>query len=404
LPYAPFSNSKLRVLGNSGRVERIEEQAQLSGLVASAVASGGASVRPRGSRTRREAVLEQLNRILDGIAYIYMPGRPGGFELPTLLGRPARGGAWEEAEMRELAHPEDLHRALRHPQKVLRLADGASAALLARMRRLGGDWRWISVREQVLDRTPDGEPRRILGFARDVTESRRLKEALQTASKALLNAETQERQRIARELHDSMAQHLVAIDLTLSRLERHSAGQLDPAIMADLRAAVAAAHRDARAFSYLLHPPELERLGLEETLRRFLEGFAARTGLEVRLEVEDALPPIGALGELSLFRIAQEALMNVHKHAAAKLVEVALGRAPEGVVLEIGDDGMGLDEAEVGLLMDEGAGGVGLAAMRARMRQIAGELELLPSPKGLKIRAVAPVEGDLPPLPPKIGR
>jgi signal transduction histidine kinase len=347
---------------------------------------------------RRHALLEQLNLILGGITYIYTPGRPGGFELPALLGRPAAGAPWAEKTVRELVHPEDLSRALKHPGKVLRLPDRTSAAIVARMRRADGDWRWIEAREQVFDRTPEGEPRRVIGFARDVTDTRRLKEALQAASKALLTAEARERQRIARELHDSMAQHLVAIDLTLSRLERHAKSQLDPAIMADLRAAVAAAHRDARAFSYLLHPPDLRRLGLEETLRRFLDGFAARTELEVRLEVEEELPPIGSLGELSLFRVAQEALMNVHKHAGASVVEIALRRAPAGVVLEVWDDGVGLDGMEVELLMDEGAGGVGVAAMRARMRQIAGDLEILPGPKGLKIRALAPAERDLPPL------
>lgn len=347
---------------------------------------------------RREALLEQLNVILGGITYVYAPGRPGRFDLPILLGRPPGEAPWAEAAVRELVHPDDLDQARTHLGRALGLADGASATTLVRMRRADGDWRWIEAREQVFNRTRKGKPRRILGFAKDVTDLRRQKEALQAASKALLTAEARERQRIARELHDSMAQHLVAIDLTLSRLERHATGQLDPAVMADLRAAVAAAHKEARTFSYLLHPPDLERLGLEETLRRFLEGFAARSGLEVRLDVDEELPTIGPLGELSLFRVAQEALMNVHKHAGAAAVEIALLRAPEGVVLEVGDDGVGLSAAEVDLLMNEGASGVGVAAMRARMRQIAGELQILPTAKGLRIRAVAPAASDLPPI------
>jgi signal transduction histidine kinase len=347
---------------------------------------------------RREALLEQLNLILGGITYLYAPKRPGRFELPVLLGRPPGEAPWAEEVLRELVHPDDLDRARSHPRRVLRLADGAAARMLVRMQHADGDWRWIEVHEQVFDRTRKGKPRRVLGFAKDATDLRRQKQALQDVSKALLSAEARERQRIARELHDSMAQHLVAIDLTLSRLERHAPGQLDRAVMADLRAAVAAAHKEARTFSYLLHPPDLERLGLEETLRRFLEGFAARSGLEVRLDVDDDLPPIGRVGELSLFRVAQEALMNVHKHAGASTVEIALRRAPEGLVLEVGDDGVGLTTAEVELLMDEGASGVGVAAMRARMQQIAGLLEILPAAKGLRIRAVAPAERDLPPL------
>jgi signal transduction histidine kinase len=347
---------------------------------------------------RHEGLFEQLNFIQDGITYAYTPGEPGRFDLPRLLGRPSGAGPWDEAAMRALIHPQDLARAFKHRETVLRSPDGVFASAVVRMRHADGRWRWIELREEVAERTASGAPRRIQGFASDGSELQRLADSLRLASKALLTAEAHERQRIARELHDTMAQHLVAIDLTLSRLERNAGGKLAPAVMADLRATVAAAHREVRAYSYLLHPPELERLGLEETLRKFVGGFAARTGLEARLEVEDDLPPIGSLAELMLFRVAQEALMNVHRHAGASRVDVALSLSPDGVVLEVGDDGVGLEASDLQLLMVEGSGGVGMAAMRARMRQVAGRLEILPSSKGLRVRAVAPALEDLSPV------
>jgi signal transduction histidine kinase len=344
---------------------------------------------------RREALFDQVNVIQDGIAYAYAPGAPGGCGLPALLGRAPAEGRWDEAALRALVHPEDMTRALAHREKVLKALDGVFVSAVVRMRHSDGRWRWIELREQVAERGPDGAPKRIQGLASDGSDLQRLGESLRLASKALLTAEAHERQRIARELHDSMAQHLVAIDLTVSRLERDAGGRLAPQVMADLRATVAAAQREVRTYSYLLHPPELERLGLEETLRKFLGGFGARTGLKVLLKVEDDLPPVGSLAELMLFRVAQEALMNVHRHAGASLVEISLTKTAEGVMLEVGDDGVGLQASDLQLLMAEGSGGVGMAAMRARMRQVAGRLEILPSAEGLRIRATAPAYDDL---------
>jgi signal transduction histidine kinase len=262
------------------------------------------------------------------------------------------------------------------------------------MRHIDGGWRWVEARERVFGRSRDGGVRRILGFASDVTDRHRLLESLAATSRALLTAEAQERRRIARELHDSVAQHLVAIDLTLSRLERRRrSDDMDQSdLVLDIRDALSAAHREVRTFSYLLHPPDLERLGLETTLRKFLEGFGQRSGLDVNLTVTGVTPVIEPVVELALFRVAQEALMNVHKHAGSNMVDIDLRFEPSSVMLEVRDDGVGLQSSEIVRLMSEDSGGVGIAAMKARMSQIGGAVELLPLRKGLLVRAMAPLQ------------
>jgi signal transduction histidine kinase len=220
---------------------------------------------------------------------------------------------------------------------------------------------------------------------------RRLSDSLAGATEALLLAETHERRRIGRELHDSTTQHLVAIDLAMSRLEQRLGDDpTDRAIVQDIRSALTAAHREIRTFSYLLHPPNLERVGLEAALQQFLDGFQRRTGLQVRFQVQGPPRPLGQHGELGLFRLAQEALMNVHRHAHASEVDIRLIHRPTKTVLEVEDDGVGLSPAEIAPLLSGEAAGVGVASMKARIEDLGGALEIFPQLKGLLVRAVMP--------------
>jgi len=161
-----------------------------------------------------------------------------------------------------------------------KLPDIAFRTCVCRMKHLDGSWRWIEARERVFSRDRSGRVRRVLGFVCDITERRRLLESLAGATDALLLAEENERRRIGRELHDSTTQHLVAIDLTMSRLEQRIGDDpTDRAIVRDIRAALTAAHREIRTFSYLLHPPSLERVGLEAALNRFLRASSGARAL-----------------------------------------------------------------------------------------------------------------------------
>jgi len=360
---------------------------------------------------RREALFRQLGLINGGMAYIYDIASPRVADranlpafLQALLGYPD-GHPWADGEdtLNRLCHPDDRPRLVAHRRALFRLADGAFTTSTCRMRHFDGGWRWFEARERVFSRDNARRVRRVLGFVSDITERRRLLDSLAGATEALLLAEAHERLRIGRELHDSTTQHLVAIDLTMSRLERRIGDDpTDRAIIQDIRAALTAAHREIRTFSYLLHPPNLERVGLEAALDQFLEGFQRRTGLRVKFQVLGPPRALGQHGELGLFRLAQEALMNVHRHASAQAVDIRLIHRPLETVLEVSDDGVGLSPAEIGPLLSGHAAGVGVASMKARIEDLGGALEILPQSKGLLVRAAMPrqrASDALPPLP-----
>jgi PAS domain S-box-containing protein len=347
----------------------------------------------------RESLFRQLGLINGGMAYIYdiaSPYADDGPNLPAFLqallgypkGHPDAVG--DDAFIR-LFHPDDRAVVAAHHHALLKLRDVAFRTCVCRMKHIDGGWRWIEARERVFSRDRAGRVRRVLGFASDITERRRLLESLAGATDALLLAEENERRRIGRELHDSTTQHLVAIDLTMSRLEqRIGQDPTDRAIIQDIRAALTAAHREIRTFSYLLHPPNLERVGLEAALNQFLAGFQRRTGLKVDFQVQGPPRALGQHGELGLFRLTQEALMNVHRHAAARSADIRLIHRPLETVLEVSDDGIGLPAEKIAALLSGQTPGVGIASMKARIEYLGGTLEILPRAKGLMIRAAMP--------------
>jgi PAS domain S-box-containing protein len=351
---------------------------------------------PAITEQRRDALFDKLSLVNGGLLYVYDVGRPPGhgrrFDLSPLLGYPLGfSGAIGEAVL-DIVHPDDHAVAVQHCHGRVDMPDNEFVTVAVRLKHADGQWRWIELRERVFGRTRAGAVRRVVGFASDISERRRLIDSLSLASKSLLVAEAQERRRIARELHDSTAQHLVAIDLTLGRLERRLDGDEEQrAILEDIREALTAAHREVRTFSYLLHPPDLERNGLDSTLRRFCDGFAARTGLQVSLKLDENRPQLQSVGDLALFRVAQEALMNVHHHARAERVELSLRYDGRCVSLLIRDDGVGLHQSDIETLLSEDSGGVGIAGMRARMEQIGGHLDLVPQAGGLLVCATLPL-------------
>jgi len=341
----------------------------------------------------RRVLFQHLNFMGSGAARIYDRGPSGAADLAALLGFP-EDRAPSEAE---LIHPDDAPQLEAHGQRLAAADEGYVDRVTVRMRHADGDWRWIEMREEVLNRTAHGALGQVLGFAIDVSEHHALLEATHRQSLAVMNAETEERKRIARELHDTMAQYLVVIDLALSRLQR-TVDALPDEPVADIRQALRAAHEEVRSFSWLLHPPDIDRLGLARAVEKFAAGFGVRTGLKVAIETGD-LPPLSFASELTLFRITQEALMNVHRHARATEVQVVLNpTAGDTVSLDVIDNGIGLK----GRVLDPGSGegvGVGLAGMKARVERLSGTMDVLPARAGFHLRVSLPVEPG-PPAPP----
>lgn len=334
----------------------------------------------------RRVLFQQLNFMGAGAARIYDRSPSVAADLAALLGFPEDKSPAEA----ELIHPEDAPRLEAHRQKLAAAPEGHVGRVTTRMRHAGGDWRWIEILEEVLNRTSDGALGQVLGFAIDVSEHHALLEATHQQSLTVMHAENEERRRIARELHDTMAQYLVVIDLALSRLQRTAPGPLPDEPVEDIRQALRAAHEEVRSFSWLLHPPDLERLGLTRAVEKFAAGFGVRTGLKVTTGMED-LPPLSAASELTLFRITQEALMNVHRHARATEVHVRLVGSSREVSLDVIDNGIGIAGAVLDPASGEGVG-VGLSGMKARIERLSGTMAVVPAAAGFHLRVSLPVK------------
>jgi PAS domain S-box-containing protein len=207
----------------------------------------------------------------------------------------------------------------------------------------------------------------------------------------LLALQDEERRRIANELHDSTAQHLMAIGLNLMRVRADTEGAETPDILDEIDRSLEEASKELRAFTYLLHPPDLQREGLSATLRRYVEGFGTRTGLKITMKLCRSVDRLSLPLQLALLRIVQEALTNVYRHASATCVSINFRRVGKRLGLVIRDDGKGADEAFVHRNGNPLRSGVGIPGMIARMQQFGGNLDIHSGPNGTAVHAAVPV-------------
>lgn len=209
------------------------------------------------------------------------------------------------------------------------------------------------------------------------------------AAERMLFAQEEERHRIAIELHDSTSQHLVAVSLGLARLRRHvRATRAERRVLEEMSRSLQDAIKEIRTFSYLMNPPQLERDGLEATVRRFVAGFEARAGLATSLAVAGAPDASSMAVQHTLFRVLQESLTNIYRHGEASRVAVALVRRAGWITLTIGDDAPapGGSEDQPG----RAPVGVGIAGMHAPVAQLGGSLRVLHAPGGEQVVARLP--------------
>jgi signal transduction histidine kinase len=218
--------------------------------------------------------------------------------------------------------------------------------------------------------------------------------APEQAEEGILAARLDERQRLAMDLHDSLGQTLVCIGLGLTRLRRLAPE--DPEIglaVSEMSESVRQAQLEIRTLSYLLNPPWLEEsAAFEKVVRDFVEGFGRRAGLQATVELAAAPLALSRPRQLMVFRILQEALVNVHRHARADCVAVRLTRNGRKLVLAIEDNGEGIGGPE-GRVPSRG---VGLTSMRSRARQLGGDLRIVSGPGGTTVIATFPIDADGP--------
>ena len=217
-------------------------------------------------------------------------------------------------------------------------------------------------------------------------------ESYRMLSARILELQDVERRKIARELHDSVGQYLAGLKLNLGRLQRREAepGMQNSQLLAESLDVTDRAILEVRTISHLLHPPLLDELGFHAAVRWYTEGFAKRSGIPVELRLTEVVERLPKEIELALFRVLQESLTNVHRHANAKHVAVEVQCTDYDVILFVRDDGNGIRWEVLEKFKAGEAGGIGLAGMRERLSELGGTLDVESGPPGTQIRAKLP--------------
>jgi signal transduction histidine kinase len=235
-----------------------------------------------------------------------------------------------------------------------------------------------------------GESTYFAAIHEDLSERAKILARLHETSDQLLHAQEMERQRIAIELHDSMSQHLAGLVMSLTQLRpRVVEDARSQALIDDMTKLTQLAIRETRVLSYLMNAAGDEEESLATSVRRFVEGFGRRTGLQASFDAEGELDAVNAAARHALFRVTQEALSNVYRHAHAAKVWVSLSSRAGAVTVRVRDDGRGIVQAP-GALGGEPPLGVGIAGMRARIEQLGGSLQIRGGASGTVVSATIP--------------
>lgn len=185
---------------------------------------------------------------------------------------------------------------------------------------------------------------RVISSFADVTDMKNAERAVHNLSTQLLKLQDEERRRIGRELHDGLAQTVLAINLSLAQVRQSLKSQDETAgrSLDKARALTQQMSREIRTLSYLLHPPLLDDLGLVSTLREYVHGFSERSGIETQLFVNSDFARRPQPIEIALFRIVQESLANIQRHSGSSTAEIRLSSQEASLTLEVTDHGQGI--------------------------------------------------------------
>ena len=231
-----------------------------------------------------------------------------------------------------------------------------------------------------LELTARGKAERI---ARDSEDS------LRRLTGRLLQLQDEERRKFSRELHDSLGQYLAGVKMNL---EMFSRTQPTDSLLSEAIQMLDQSISETRTISHLLHPPLLDEAGFASAARWYVEGFAQRSGIQVKTDIPDDVGRMPKAVELSLFRVLQEGLTNIHRHSGSSKAEISLKVLPGRVVLEVVDYGRGIPQDLLGVFRSNGTNsGVGLAGMRERIRELGGQLDIQSGPAGTGISAIMPL-------------
>jgi two-component system sensor histidine kinase UhpB len=281
------------------------------------------------------------------------------------------------------------------PSEWIVLAAGTAAVIVVNLLLLRRVFGPLERLEQVMGRIDPYEPGRRIGEEQPDGEIARVSKAFNSmldrleheradSRRRALRAQEAERGRVARELHDEVGQLLTGVVLQLEGLAAAvPAGRREEVagIQDNVREGVQTVREIARG----LRPPALDEFGLRASLVALAAGFGERSGLRVRHHIDPALPALDAETELALYRVAQEAITNVARHAHAREVELLLRSDNHAVALTVADDGQGITTEDV-------HSSHGVAGMRERALLVGGSLEIRHRvPQGTEVRLMVPV-------------
>jgi len=221
--------------------------------------------------------------------------------------------------------------------------------------------------------------------------------ALHQLSSRLLQAQDEERRKIARELHDSVGQYLASLKISLDLLAGSNTSPTprmgtSAELLSECLDSVRRCIAETRTLSHLLHPPLLDEVGLASAARWYVDGFAKRSGIQVNLELPIELVRLPDSVELALFRVLQESLTNVNRHSGSQAVDIRLNIDAKRVMLEVRDYGRGISRELLQRFRETGTGvGVGLAGIRERVTELGGRLEILSDDQGTVLSVAMPL-------------
>jgi PAS domain S-box-containing protein len=314
-------------------------------------------------------------------------GRDSSFgDLRTVFGIPSDSYIGHVDDFRRRVHPEDR-------DKVWNAANDAMKGhkpytVEFRILWPDGTVRWVEATGKFYY-SPDGEAVRMLGMDVDITERKLAEEALAAMRRSLIEAQEQERTRIARDLHDDTNQRLALLAVAIDQLKRDlpNATVEILGLVDKLRKETSEISKDIQALSHELHSPRLEYLGLAAAMRGFCKEFSEHQRVEIDFRSHDLPSPVPAEISLCLFRVLQEALHNSMKHSGAQRFEVRLWGASGEIHFTVSDSGAGFD-LETALK----SRGLGLTSMQERLQLVKGKFSIDSKPqRGTTIHARVPL-------------
>jgi PAS domain S-box-containing protein len=281
-------------------------------------------------------------------------------------------------------HPDDRERV----SQVWRyeLEQGLPYDLEYRSVRPDGSIRWIhALGSGYYDQ--QGKPLRMVGVVFDITQRKEAEQERLELAGRLINAQEQERSRLARELHDDFSQRLAMLALEFEGAEKMIQESATREALHRLFNQLSELGADLHSLSHRLHSSTLETLGLTAGVGSFCVEYAAQHAIEINFVHKDVSKSIHPDITLCLFRIVQEGLRNVSKHSRASKVDVLLKGSVDAISLTLSDNGVGF-ELSNSLASD----GIGLRSMRERARMLGGKFEVISQPmQGTQIAVIVPI-------------